>query len=501
MKEKILFFIDGWFLNFGIGKYLQEQYDFDAYAIINMEENAKKFFQDQKIVNYKKTWFMDHVSTSMSTPDLEYLNSFEKRYNVNLWQLIYFDRDFLHYNEIYRFTEKEILSIIEKECKFFETVLDEINPDYLSIFLTTNHYQELLRHMCQSRGIEILMLGPARFGNRSLISKKGIMPDDEFYSVNAENKSQTFEELREYIKKYDATKEGKKYTKKAFEENKFERYAALIKFFFTPHPKNYKKLYYNFGRTRSRVFSQKIFNYFRKKYRYYFINKNFKKTVNLSSPYIYFPLQMEPERVILMNSPYYTNQLSIISNIAKSIPVGYNLIVKEHPVMKVVSWRPLSFYKSILNLPNVKLLHPSFSKEEIIKNSSLVISIAGTTGLEALFYNKPVITFTKQIYSSIPGVYVLNNFEELPDVISLQLQKSINPNDLQNFIQYIEKNTFDYDYMDMTIDFAYRFGFKGPIMDAKLPVDEVHSFLKKYEKEFCLLAQKHLDKIKEIKKK
>lgn len=499
MNKKILFFTDGWFLNFGIAKYLQDEDDFDFYAIINIEEKAKKFFQEQKIVEYKKTWFfLDFISTEISNPDLKYLQDFETKYKINLWQLAYSDRDFLPYNDLYKFNENEILSIIEKECKFFEMVLNEVKPDYLSIYLTTTHYQELLRLMCKARGIKILLLGPIRFGNRSAISEEGVMLDGEYMIENDSLKVKTVEELREYMTKYDATKEGKKYTKTAFEENKLKRYQALLKFFFTSHAQNYKKLYYNFGRTRTRVLVHKIFNLVRKKYRYNFINKNFKKTID-GTPFIYFPLQMEPERIILMNAPFFTNQLAVIFNIAKSLPVGFNLLVKEHPVMKVVSWRDISFYKYLMNIPNVKLIHPSFSNEEIIKKSSMVITIAGTTGLEAAFYGKPVITLTKQFYSVLPSVYELKKLEDLSSVIRSQLKTKVYPKDLQNFIHFIEKNTFDFDYMTITMDFAYRLGFKGPIMDAELSVPEIQSFLREYEHEFRILVKEHLNKMRKKK--
>ena len=50
MKDKILFFIDSWFLNFGMAELLQKRTDMDFYAIIDFEDKAKKFFQEQNLV-------------------------------------------------------------------------------------------------------------------------------------------------------------------------------------------------------------------------------------------------------------------------------------------------------------------------------------------------------------------------------------------------------------------------------------------------------------------
>ena len=40
------------------------------------------------------------------------------------------------------------------------------------------------------------------------------------------------------------------------------------------------------------------------------------------------------ELIILEKAPYYTNQLEVLIQIAKSIPVGYKVFVKEHYAMK-----------------------------------------------------------------------------------------------------------------------------------------------------------------------
>ena len=45
MTDKILFFTDLWFYNFGTAKFLQNNLDCEMYAIIDVEDKAKKFFE------------------------------------------------------------------------------------------------------------------------------------------------------------------------------------------------------------------------------------------------------------------------------------------------------------------------------------------------------------------------------------------------------------------------------------------------------------------------
>jgi len=495
--NKILFFTDGWFFNFGIAKQLQNYNDLKLYAIFDVDDKAKKFFQQQKIVKYEKFWyFMDFIKKTNSSPDLEYLKTFEQKYNINLWSIIYSDREFYNqYNNYYKFHYDEILSIVEQECKFFEMVIEEIKPQFLSIFMTVSHYHELLASICKANGIRILMLGSARFGNRMMISQEGGILDKDALTMNVQT-TRTLDELNNYLKKFDSAKEGADYRRISFEENAWQRYKPLINFFFSKRSKNFVNRYYNFGRTRKKVLWIKFSNFIKKKYRNHFINKNFKTEINNKDNIIYFPLQMEPERVLLIGAPYYTNQISVITSIAKSLPVNYKLYVKEHPIMKILGWRNISYYKQILDHPNVVLIHPSISSEKILQKSSLIITIAGTAGQEAAFHGKPVITLTDQLYSHLPSVYKPKTIEELPEAIRKMLQYKINSSSLNEYVNLVDENTFELNLIDISADFSYRFGFKGLIMDAEMPISKVESFLNDYDDIFKTLANEHLLKIK-----
>ena len=499
MKNKILFFTDGWFLNYGIAKFLQENSDHELYAIIDVADKAKIFFQNQKFVNYKKIWyFMDYIKKTNKLPDLEYLSSIEKKYKINLWSIAFTDREFHLYSTVHKFTEQEILSLLEQECKFFEKVLDEVNPDFLSIMLSTSHSHELLCALCKGRGIKTLMLSTSRLRHGMLISQEGGILDNKNFQNYASKL--TPKEQEDYIVNYHASKEMDEYKKSNYENHLADRYISLLKFFFLPKSDSYKNRYANYGRTRKNVLKYKLGHFLRKRYRYFFINRNFKQTLDNKTRFIYFPLQMEPERVLLVSARYYTNQISVITNIAKSLPVGFQLYVKEHPIMSIWGWRSTNFYKQIMDLPNVKLIHPSMHSDEIISKSSLVITIAGTAAQEAAFHHNPAITFTDQIYCILPSVYKLNNIEELPEAIRTSLEKKVTDNSICNFIEIMKKETFDFPLVAISSDFTYRFGFKGLIMDADLPIQKVEQFLNDYEAEFKKLALEHEKKIKEYNK-
>jgi len=497
-KDKLLVYIHGWFIHFGIAKAIKEKYPCEIYAVIDFDNKAQNFFNSQKILNFEKFWHYRKRVVSDTKPDLDYLQSFEKKYNIDLWSIVYTDKSFYKYNEYYNFKPNEILYLIEHECRFFEQVLEESSPDFYLTYHTQTHHEHLLYEMCKAKGIKVLMLSPAKVSEKFMISQDGLLLDD-FVTKTTSNKFSTKEDLENYLKDNNARKYLDKIKNASFKSHKAERYKYLLKFFFSPDSSNYNTRYSYFGRTKTKIFLKKISRFFKRKIRYSFINKNLVKQIPSDLPFVYFPLHYEPERVLLATAPYYDNQLSVITNIAKSLPIGYRLFVKEHPMQGTIGWRDTAFYKYIMNLPNVTLLHPFVKHEHILPKCALVATIAGTTGLEAAFYNKSTIIFSDQIYSKLPFVYRISNPEELPKIIRKFLNKPVDYIQLGHLLEILENNSVKFELDMIGADFSYRFGFKGPVMDAELPESEIKSFLNDHKKIFEKLADEHIKKISQHK--
>ena len=125
MKEKIVVWLDSNLMQFSLCYYLQKKIDVDFYAIIDITDNTRNFYENQNLVKFEKIWYYHDHTLPIKNPDLQYLALFEKNYKIQLWKLAISDRIFYHFNDFYNFSKNEILSIIENECKFFEDVLNE----------------------------------------------------------------------------------------------------------------------------------------------------------------------------------------------------------------------------------------------------------------------------------------------------------------------------------------------------------------------------------------
>ena len=208
----------------------------------------------------------------------------------------------------------------------------------------------------------------------------------------------------------------------------------------------------------------------------------------------------EPERSLLIAAPFHTNLIELVTHIVKSLPVGYKLYVKDHAGMDNRDWRPFSFYKKIMNLPNVKMLHHSIHPKKILPKCSMVITLGGSSGFEAAFYEKPTITFVDALYSSLKSVEILNDVQELPQLIQKQLNVKFDLNDLNNFISALEKNSFNFDWSGFDNLAHHLLFYGGFLADVAITDKQMNNLLNSYSKQLEVLADEHIKKINQHKK-
>ena len=499
MTKKILYWLDRNFITFAVANKLQNKISSENYAIVDDVEEQRNFYSKQSLINFKKIWhFTDFVQVKDIKPDLELLKKFEKKYSLNFWHIAYTERLFYPKINIYhKFERLQILSLFEQECKFFEQILDETKPDYLIINSITQHHMYLLYHLCKAKDIKVLTMEAIHFGDQwTITSTIDRHIDFNDYENFTSNSQRSFNELQKYLKEYKPLVHGHK-EKTRYNTSKIEKIKAASKFVISKT--NKEKHFAVYGKTKSNVFSKGTARaqLSKKKNREEFIDKNFIRDINVNDKIIYYPLTYEPEKAILVGAPYYTNQSALITNIAKSIPVEFVLYVKEHPGMKEQGWREISYYESILNLPNIKLIHPSVSHIDLIKRCALAITIRGTVGLEAAFYEKPAINFSLDSgYSEMPSIYTINKLEDLPEIIRTSLRTKVKLSDVNKYVDYMNKISFNYDNTDFTSEFSKKFNFQvGFLNKVKIDPKEMSSFLSEYDEMFDSIAEKFYNKI------
>ena len=493
MKQKIIFWLGSDLTHYCLAYFLQQKIDADFYAIIDITDKPKKFFETQNLVKFKKIWFVHDYISKINKPDLDYLSEFEKKFTLNLWKLAINERIFYRFYNFHKFKDNEILSILENSCKLFEKILNDVKP---TIFITkepTFHHLELFYQLCKVNDVRTLMLSTPNIGYRCIISEKSVTMDEinELSKVTSSNR--TFEELQTFLKTFDLAKQIKNYDISHGNTNK-DLFSAALNFLSTDNS-NLNTHYNYFGRTKIKVISNIISSYFKRNYRSSFLSNKTLHDVPVEKPFVYFPMAVDLERNLLVGAPFYTNQIEIIRILAKSIPINYDLIVKEAPGQLTRDWRNISEYNEILNIPNVKLLHPSVPASKIFPKCKLVVTIGGTSGLEAAAYGKASIVFTDVGYVTLPSVFKINSIDSIPELIQTALNYKVIPDDLDRFLNLLENNSFEFDWMGFGTKFKNFFYHGGNLVDVEISSKEMESFLKKSENELKPLVENHVKKI------
>ena len=490
MNSKILFWLGPDYTHYCISHYLQKLYDCDLYGIIDIPNKQKTFFEKQNLVNFKKTWYIFDNILKNHKSNMENLVKFEKNYGVNLWNLAINERHFYRFN-LEKFSDEQILSILEQGCTLFEKIIDEIKPDFLITKWASRHYHQLLIDLCVKKGVKVIQLGQPKIGYKMLISQDPSKIDGVINLNHVTTKNRSFEELQKFIKKFNMTKH-----QKAFDTKKQTKLGFLntgIEYIFSKNDLDDNHYDYFFGSGKWKNIRYILTSPNKRKSRKKFLDS---LTENIpSKPFVYYPLAVDMERNLLINAPFYTNQIEIIRHIAKSLPINYTLVVKENPAQVSRDWRSLSDYKEIMEIPNVLLINPNVSYDELLKKSSLVVLIGGTTGFEAAFYGKSSITFSDMIYSLLPSVFRVKNLEELPDLIQSALMYKPESDSLDKYLSLIEENSFDFDYLDFLNKFSNTFYREDRLTNVDIPESKMKEFLDKNKSILELVTNEHIKKM------
>jgi hypothetical protein len=134
--------------------------------------------------------------------------------------------------------------------------------------------------------------------------------------------------------------------------------------------------------------------------------------LNTARKFLYFPIHVSDDYKIKRVIPHCVDQAAIIEQVAESLPHGYDIVLKEHPMS--IGRNSVSMLRRLTKRANVYLVDPYVSSHELIQRSTAVIVISSTVGLEALLYDHPVMTIGQPFYSGYGVTLDVDSFREIP---------------------------------------------------------------------------------------
>jgi hypothetical protein len=360
-----------------------------------------------------KNW--DKLDTSPA-----YLEALENKYGFpNLWQLIFMDRDLIH------FPYQKNLKFLSGHFKFWEELIEKEKPTILiaepSILNALVGYIVATKH-----GVKYLNQTPTFFTGRIGLStnpyfywKKAIHLYEQYKSSGIPKEIK--DKAVNWLNKYKNEKQVPTFMQRISLKEDHVRLVPNLNL------KTVKHAWTTYYRTPEEEFNYRyikqhpLVSLVKGRMKYFQFKHLLKKeqqlfeAPDLKEKFILYPLHVEPETTVLIQSLFYSDQLALIKQIAMSIPLDCRLYVKEHPAM--YGLRDIKDYKRLKQLPNVVLIRYDANTHDLIRNCQLVTTLTGTVGLEALFYNKPVIMFGKTYYSYFDKVFKVKDIRELPVII------------------------------------------------------------------------------------
>lgn len=164
--------------------------------------------------------------------------------------------------------------------------------------------------------------------------------------------------------------------------------------------------------------------------------------------YVFIGLHKQPEASIDVFGRYYEDQWVNIKNIWRTLPHGWQLIVKEHT--NAVGDRSLAFYQELDALPNLHFVHESTNSWALINAAKLVVTVTGTIAYEAALMQVPSLTLAPTFFNDMNYCRQIT-WNELNDCADLNMLcedlKSEKDNRLE-FCQYLMENSFDGTFSD-----------------------------------------------------
>lgn len=480
---------------------LKEKYGFADFCGYSSIRSSYNFLKEQTDINYTSLLLDEDLHEKYKTEKLDpdYLRRLEKDYGIpNLWPYINIDRT-IRSNQLLReypyntpkYSEEEMLRILQVKSKAIIEFLDKERPDFIFICWIGSMGSSLLYHIAKKRGVKILIMMPLGIRNIHAISEdyRHFTGIEKIFAENKANPGKQSPE-KEHAKKYleDFRKKPEGYYGVAHPKNqsisRFKQFKFLL-------PANlYKSLRFfitylyesRFG-TDSRDYSYIKISYWlkdrlKRKIRVLIGVNDLFDEVSSADKFVFYALHNEPDISLLLLSPFIDNQSYVIEKISRSLPVGYKLYVKEHPIM--VGYRPRSYYKELKKIPNVRLISPIVPSFDLIQKSELVTTISGNVGLEAIFLKKPVVAFADTYYTNLSSVKKCLTLENLPDIIKNQLENfHHNEEELLNFISAIFEDSAEtdlYHFWEEETDFAKRKKGLEPLAD--LLAKKINNFKK-----------------------
>jgi len=287
-----------------------------------------------------------------------------------------------------------------RHFRAFESLLDEVQPDIVVPEVGSETMRTVAHLVCVERGITVLFLMYTIFPNplrlyantmhAAIVAPEDVRPLDEAERKELEEFIERFTSRRKPIRQYRSVRLDPGRLPTTFmhirdklgadRDNPYLRLAAWVK---------------SDARELARSIGAKALY----------------EEPDPNRKFVYFPLHVTDDYKIKRLIPHCVDQSALIEQVADALPAGYDVIIKEHPMS--IGRNSFSMLRRLSRRENIRLVEPYTSSHHLVERSEAIIVISSTVGLEALMYEKPVLTMGQPFYSGYGVTVDVDSFREL----------------------------------------------------------------------------------------
>lgn len=415
---------------------------------------VSRFLKEQKDLQYAEVYDFDDITTDAFRGEVDHalLKEFEEFIpEKSLWRLIAVDREWgwQYMKGVYQLdsyiktinTQENILKMFSGYLKFYSALLDEFQIDVFMPATGQNSMScPIIEQVCKMKNVHYLLPDFPRTLNYIALT------DDRQYTF-----PQIGETCREFMDGKDdpALAEGEKLYQEIIEDVNNKKYTNVSHIGHLRSSVPWLAFAQNFCKSTLGVLKRWVkdqsllkttdtltrqpdsirtllnnINYYAFQThlrRMQLMKPDFYTAFNRAWKYLYFPLHLTNEYSTQVQGTMWIDHLPLIEMLSKSVPYDWKVVIKEHPGILLYRVRPKAFYDEIKKYPNVVLVPTDTNTYQLIQNSQLVVSIVGTTGWEALFRGKPVVTLEPNMYDVLELSRMCTDIKQFSIVIHDEL--------------------------------------------------------------------------------
>ncbi|WP_261842355.1 hypothetical protein [Aliamphritea ceti] len=447
-------------------------------------------FINQKFI--VKEWDL-YKDINLKKIDEKLLNEYELEIgDPTLWNAVIADRRVFmgkhckytqDYSSKFSNTEKKI--ILQEHLKSIDKLIIEFQPDLVLGFGSSTISDYLAYRFAKARSISYLLLKATKIENYISLNDDMIQPSTHL--VDRFNTPETIsEESRKVAESYKqkVNESGLIYEGVLSDSSGQSAYVSNLYFIIRAFVQKMKILITNQEYDPQAIDSfalnvyQRIINPLRWNKTLKTFNDKLVDIENSDGKFIFYPMHYEPEVSLQVFGRAFQNQIELVRYISQSLPIGYSLIFKEHPRSK--GMRPVSYYKSLFELPNVKMAPINMPTNFIVQKSELVIGVSGSTCLEAAILGKKSLVLGTPAYASFDsmGIELVENYSNLSKVITSVLKNPVCDN--SKLMQYMSSVVESSVPVNLYTDLLAKPGRVSLNDGVKVDVDKQYSLLADY---------------------